>query len=52
MKSKWKDAAVDAFGIVGAAAISYGVYLVYEPAGIIVVGLLLIAAAYVIETSK
>lgn len=39
--------AIDAVGIAGAAAISYGTWEVYRPAGIIVAGILMLMFALV-----
>ena len=36
----------DAIGLAGAGLVAHGAWLVYEPAGFIVAGLLLIAAAW------
>lgn len=38
---------IDLAGLAGATAISYGAWLVYEPAGFIVGGTLLLAAAWI-----
>lgn len=41
-----KDLVLDAIGLTGAALITYGAHLVYAPAGFIVGGLFLLAAAW------
>lgn len=43
MKNWAEDHASDALVIVGACAVSWGVWLMHEPAGIIVAGLFLLA---------
>lgn len=37
---------IDLAGLAGATAIAYGAWLIYEPAGFIVGGMLLLAAAW------
>ncbi|MEH6564633.1 MAG: hypothetical protein V7756_04830 [Halopseudomonas sp.] len=46
MKMKARDLVADAGGVIGAGALSYGAWLVYQPAGFIVCGLLLLAFAW------
>lgn len=40
-----QDMAVDVIGLTGVALVSYGAWLIYKPAGFIVLGVLLVAAA-------
>jgi hypothetical protein len=44
--------ACDAVGILGAALIAYGAWLVYEPAGFVVSGIELLAAAWLGARSR
>lgn len=46
---KIADVAADGLGLVGAGLLSYGGWLVYQPAGFIVAGLLLLFAAWVLS---
>jgi hypothetical protein len=41
-------AAIDATGVVGAALVAYGCYRIYQPAGLIVAGCMLIAIALIL----
>jgi len=47
-----KDALEDVLCGSGAIAVSYGAYLVYEPAGFIVGGLLLITGGFFVAKAK
>tara|TARA_Y100001001_G_scaffold163842_1_gene194061 strand:+ start:3913 stop:4104 length:192 start_codon:yes stop_codon:yes gene_type:complete len=46
MKINVRDFANDAVGLAGAGLLSYGAWLVYQPAGFIVLGGLLLAFAW------
>ncbi|WP_353809149.1 hypothetical protein [Agromyces sp. SYSU T00194] len=46
---RWLKAVTTVFELVGAAAIAYGVALIFLPAGIIVGGAALIGLSYVLE---
>lgn len=46
MKINAHDVATDAAGLAGAGLLSYGAWLVYQPAGFIVLGSLLLAFAW------
>lgn len=41
-----KDLVVDAVGVVGAGLIAYGAWLIYQPAGFMVAGVLLLSGAW------
>ncbi|PKM30222.1 MAG: hypothetical protein CVV07_07335 [Gammaproteobacteria bacterium HGW-Gammaproteobacteria-11] len=48
MKIKARDVVADIGGLAGAALLAYGAWLIYNPAGFIVMGLLLLAFAWLL----
>jgi len=52
VKGKLKDWGLDAAGVAGMCLVTYGAWLIYNPAGFIVGGLQLLAVSYLLSKEE